>query len=85
MSNRFSANCVRCGGYVAPRTGVLSKRGNGWVVSCWPCEDPASANTPPDLSPSAVSNTVTFSSGQTFYRNRKGRCEDAPCCGCCTI
>ena len=20
-----------------------------------------------------------------FHRNRNGRCEDAPCCGCCTI
>jgi hypothetical protein len=20
-----------------------------------------------------------------FYRNKAGRCEDAPCCGCCTI
>ena len=23
--------------------------------------------------------------GREFYRNKKGRCEDAPCCGCCTI
>lgn len=23
--------------------------------------------------------------GQSFYRNKRGRCEDAPCCGCCTI
>jgi hypothetical protein len=21
----------------------------------------------------------------TFYRNPRGRCIDAPCCGCCTI
>jgi hypothetical protein len=21
----------------------------------------------------------------TFYRNARGRCIDAPCCGCCTI
>lgn len=20
-----------------------------------------------------------------YYRNARGRCEDAPCCGCCTI
>jgi hypothetical protein len=20
-----------------------------------------------------------------FYQNKKGRCEDAPCCGCCTF
>lgn len=25
-----------------------------------------------------------FSSGATVYRNPRGRCEDAPCCGCCS-
>ena len=32
--------------------------------------------------------TVSYevrTSGGTFYRNRNGRCEDAPCCGCCTF
>jgi len=24
-------------------------------------------------------------SGGTFYRNKRGVCEDAPCCGCCTF
>ena len=24
-------------------------------------------------------------SGKEYYRNKAGRCEDAPCCGCCTI
>jgi hypothetical protein len=28
---------------------------------------------------------VIRTSGGTFYRNKQGRCEDAPCCGCCTI
>ncbi len=23
--------------------------------------------------------------GNEYYRNKRGRCEDAPCCGCCTI
>jgi hypothetical protein len=31
-----------------------------------------------------TSNVFTTSGG-TFYRNKRGRCEDAPCCGCCTI
>ena len=22
---------------------------------------------------------------KTYYRNAAGRCEDAPCCGCCNI
>lgn len=25
------------------------------------------------------------SSGREYYRNRRGRCEDAPCCGCCNV
>jgi hypothetical protein len=28
---------------------------------------------------------VVFSTGERYIRNRRGRCEDAPCCGCCTI
>ena len=31
---------------------------------------------------------ITFigeSGPTTFYRNPRGRCEDFPCCGCCTI
>lgn len=32
----------------------------------------------------APSVVVTrFNSGATTYRNARGRCEDAPCCGCC--
>ena len=35
-----------------------------------------------------VLNTITFSGERGpvhFTRNAAGRCEDAPCCGCCTI
>lgn len=31
-----------------------------------------------------ASNVFRFPSGATVYRNPRGRCEDAPCCGCCT-
>lgn len=31
-----------------------------------------------------VSDTYTIG-GRDYYRNKAGRCEDAPCCGCCTI
>lgn len=33
---------------------------------------------------SDVSHVYRFSSGAVAYRNKKGLCEDAPCCGCCT-
>jgi hypothetical protein len=28
-------------------------------------------------------STIWTSGGREFYRNRRGLCEDAPCCGCC--
>lgn len=31
-----------------------------------------------------VSNVTRFSSGAVVYTNKGGRCEDAPCCGCCS-
>jgi len=31
-----------------------------------------------------VSNYTQFSDGTEYYVNKKGRCEDAPCCGCCS-
>jgi hypothetical protein len=27
---------------------------------------------------------TSFNSGATVYQNARGRCEDAPCCGCCS-
>lgn len=31
-----------------------------------------------------VSNYARFNSGAVVYTNKRGRCEDAPCCGCCS-
>ena len=28
---------------------------------------------------------VWTSGGREYYRNRRGLCEDAPCCGCCNV
>ena len=46
--------------------------------------DPATKRT--TLAP--VLNTITLIGDRGpvhFTRNSRGRCEDAPCCGCCTI
>lgn len=34
--------------------------------------------------PAATVVATTFNSGATVYQNSRGRCEDAPCCGCCS-
>jgi hypothetical protein len=38
---------------------------------------------PSRYNPTWVSHVWT-SGGREYYRNKQGRCEDAPCCGCCT-
>lgn len=56
--------------------------------------DPELAQADPDAAASAgrymraslarsVSHYARTSTGAELYRNRSGRCEDAPCCGCC--
>ena len=30
------------------------------------------------------STYTRFNSGAEVYTNKRGRCEDAPCCGCCS-
>jgi hypothetical protein len=32
----------------------------------------------------SVSSLWRGADGREFYRNKRGRCEDAPCCGCCS-
>lgn len=55
--------------------------------------DPELADSDPDAAAAAgrylrrsMSRGVSHiwnSGGREYYRNKKGRCEDAPCCGCC--
>jgi len=47
--------------------------------------EPGDMETAPIYAPAGV---IMFNGqhGRTIhYRNPRGRCEDAPCCGCCTI
>lgn len=72
MVNRYKGTCIECGGFVPARGGNLTKNGRTWEVRHLACED----------GPSVISIRT---SGGDFIRNARGRCEDAPCCGCCTI
>jgi hypothetical protein len=37
---------------------------------------------PAQTSPRVI--VTRFNSGSTIYQNARGRCEDPPCCGCCS-
>ena len=75
--------------------GTWEARLQGWAVPTANAEKaraivasagPAEARAPlagRRLYQGGVSTVTRFSSGDTVYTNRNGRCEDAPCCGCC--
>lgn len=72
--NRYASPCVVCGARVPARGGSLSKSGGRWEVSHLACAESGE--------PRVI--VTTFSSGESVYQNSRGRCEDAPCCGCCS-
>jgi hypothetical protein len=74
MLNKYPGTCAICNNTVPANGGRLQKRGRIWLVTHLSCTAESGAGV------------HTFrTSGGTFYRNKRGRCEDAPCCGCCTI
>jgi hypothetical protein len=88
MTNRYKGRCSECGAYVPARRGKCFKPAGArrYSVLCASCAaEPAS---PPPGRPDLVSERchVAYfpSTGQYLYQNKAGRCEDAPCCGCCT-
>ena len=72
MTNRYKGYCAGCGQKVVAHGGTLKKVNGVWEVRHLSCEDGNGVD-------------VITTSGGTFTRNSNGRCEDAPCCGCCTI
>ncbi len=94
MQARFPGVCVRTGAPIRPGdTIVFLGKGRAYLSDLAPAIDPDLASSYPDAAKHAgrylrqslergVSH-VWNSGGREFYRNRRGRCEDAPCCGCC--
>ena len=84
MTARFPGTCARTGAPIAPGD-LIDYHGRGRSI----LRARASANFDAGANPQnsdlqlAVDHLVI--GGQSYYRNRRGRCEDAPCCGCCTI
>ncbi len=78
-SNRYAQACADCGAQVNAGAGILNRNGRRWAVTHEDCTAPGNTPRPP------VRRMVGWrTSGGTFYTNANGRCEDAPCCGCCS-
>ncbi len=81
MSNRYPGQCNECGSKVRKGAGVAVKAASGrWIVLCAAHSGASSSGT----AAGRVSDHFEIG-GRSYYRNTRGRCEDAPCCGCCTI
>lgn len=73
MINRYPGSCAKCGAHCAAKAGTCMKVNGVWRVFHLACRDGGAVIE------------VHFNSGHSYTRNARGRCEDAPCCGCCTI
>lgn len=74
MVNRYPVKCKYCGEMVPAGAGKVWKSVRRWIGAHLACEK--------DGEPRVIA--TRFNSGAVVYRNSRGRCEDAPCCGCCS-
>ena len=96
--NKYKGSCTNCGTIVQSGKGYLhsykSGRRKRFYVTCSACQEEMEngLNSEHDDAHAAAMHAVRTvpgtlyipSSGFVGFRNPAGRCEDAPCCGCCT-
>jgi len=92
MTARYAGRCRACHGEILPGDTInYGGRGNVSHGGDEGCGD-RSPDTYEAVNPATglrMSNrarvhVARFSSGATMTVNSRGRCIDAPCCGCCT-
>jgi len=97
--NKYKGSCTNCGVVVQSGRGYLhsyqSGRRKRFYVTCNACQEEMEPDCQIDGNDDdhaaamhavrAIPGTLYIpSTGFVGFRNPAGRCEDAPCCGCCT-
>lgn len=93
MTAKYHGKCFECGGAIKPGDSIkYYGRLHTEHASC--SEPQVNEDQAAGLEPGTLANdrrlaksglSVTrYASGEVSTRNARGRCEDAPCCGCCT-
>ena len=77
MTNRYPTTCSVCACRVPRGRGSVEKIAGVWRGFCARHADYTAQD-------SHGIHTFVIG-GREYYRNARGLCEDAPCCGCCTI
>jgi hypothetical protein len=97
LSAKFPGICLTCGNPFN-RGASIAYAGKGQVhhAECYQAsaEPSESEESDPDSLGAVLASdrrlasrglfVTRFSSGHVVTRNARGRCEDAPCCGCCS-
>ena len=90
MEARYNGTCRSCRLAIAAGSMIVyGGKGDVRHVDCGSVVDEPRGWKPGDTgtrygASSARVVTTRFAGGGTSYRNSRGRCEDAPCCGCCS-
>ena len=67
--------------------GKWNRRSRGWQVPAENADEARDLVENASINDERDSRVDTFyfpATGRTVYQNSNGRCEDAPCCGCCS-
>jgi hypothetical protein len=75
MLNKYSGPCAICGGHVPAKGGTL--------VGDRPRKPAHLACA--ETGEAQVFSLVNVFTGEEYFQNKRGRCIDAPCCGCCNF
>jgi hypothetical protein len=91
--NRYATTCTYCGATVEAGQGKVWKFRGRWIGAHHKGDCDPAARIQHAASKAAAAAGVPaedrvvvfhFASGATVTQNSRGRCEDAPCCGCCS-
>lgn len=75
MTAKYAGTCRKCNGRIRKGDKIgFAGKGLAYHQEC--TQNVAGRQV-------AISET-RFSSGAVMFTNSNGRCEDAPCCGCCS-
>lgn len=75
---KFKGTCADCGAEL-PEGSIARWYGKGRIygIGCHEYSRPRSSGDRSNF-------YYSLESGNEWFQNKNGRCEDAPCCGCCS-
>lgn len=95
ITAKYHGKCFECGGPIKPGDAIKyygslhSEHAACSDNAPKACEDEAAGLEPGTLANDRLLarqglSVIRFASGAVVTQNSRGRCEDAPCCGCCS-